>query len=72
MSCSGSIKEFKEQAFYEAHPYGNLFVQNRNFGLEIIALIEADAYDSSVFNINVTRNDSIPYLEVIRNHAQSI
>ena len=41
----GSIKEFKEQAFYEAHPYGNLFVQNRNFGLEIIALIEADAYD---------------------------
>ena len=50
-------------------PYGNLFVQNRNFGLEIIALIEADAYDSSVFNINITRNDSIPYLEVIRNHA---
>ena len=65
----GSIKEFKEQAFYEAHPYGNLFVQNRNFGLEIIALIEADAYDCSVFYINVTRNDSIPYLEVIRNHA---
>ena len=48
----GSIKEFKEQAFYEAHPYGNLFVQNRNFGLEIIALIEADAYDSSAVYMN--------------------
>ena len=44
----GSIKEFKEQSFFDSHPYGNMYIQNRDYGLEIFGLLEADAYDSSM------------------------
>lgn len=37
----GSIKEFKEQSFFDSHPYGNMYIQNRDYGLEIFGLLEA-------------------------------
>lgn len=65
----GSIKEFKEQSFFDSHPYGNMYIQNRDYGLEIFGLLEADAYDSSIFQTGVGKAGRQSYLEAIRGHA---
>ena len=65
----GSIKEFKEQSFFDSHPYGNMYIQNRDYGLEIFGLLEADAYDSSIFQTGVREAGRQSYLEAIRGHA---
>ena len=65
----GSIKEFKERSFFDSHPYGNLYIQNHNYGLEIFGLIEADAYDSSIFQTGVNGAGRQSYLTAIRDHG---
>ncbi len=65
----GSIKEFKEQSFFDSHLYGSLYVRGEMYGLEIFALIHADAYDQEIYRNNLTEDDREGYLEAISQRA---
>ncbi len=46
----GSIKEFKEKSHFDNHLYGNLYYDGRDHGLELFAMLTADAYDGVIFS----------------------
>ena len=46
----GSLSDFAEKAYFDSHPYGNLFYQGKNHGLEFFALVLTDAYDGRFFH----------------------
>jgi len=50
----GQISDFEEQAFFDAHPYGNLFVNGRNYGVQIFAFDTVDAYNTNVYDVGLT------------------
>lgn len=62
----GSIQGIQGATFFDSHPYGNMYIQNRDYGLEIFGLLEADAYDSSIFQTGVGEAGRQSYLEAIR------
>ena len=45
----GSLSDFSDKAYFDAHPYGNLFYGGKNHGLEFFALILTDAYNDQLF-----------------------
>jgi len=45
----GDIEKFKEKDFFGSRRYGNLFVNGHNYGVELFAFLEVDAYDSEVY-----------------------
>lgn len=47
----GCIGEFKEPDYFAEHRYGNLYVNGQNYGLEIIAYVEGDAYDTRIYHV---------------------
>lgn len=45
----GEIDFFAEKAFFDTRPYGNLFYEGKDHGLEFFAYLHVDAYDSTVY-----------------------
>lgn len=45
----GDLDRFAELAFFTSHRYGNLYVDGKDYGLEILMFLHADAYDMSIF-----------------------
>ena len=41
----GDIGLFTDEAYFESHPYGSLFFDGRDHGLEFFAFLTVDAYD---------------------------
>jgi len=54
----GSIKDFKTKDFFDTHRYGDLFYGDVHHGLEIIALLDVNAYDGRVYRTNVTGSEA--------------
>ena len=50
----GEITEFADPAYFDARPYGSLYVGGRQYGLEFFAFIYADAYDETVYQVKIT------------------
>ena len=46
----GSLSDFADRAYFDAHPYGNLYFDGKNHGLEFFALILTDAYDDDLLS----------------------
>ena len=42
----GAIKDYKDEAYFDAHRYGDLFYNDRHHGLVIFALYEEDGYST--------------------------
>lgn len=63
----GSLSDFSDEKYFDSHPYGNLYFDGRNHGLEFFALILADAYDSSLFAPGISdegrRAEYLSYLQ---------
>jgi sortase B len=57
-SMFGDIKEFKKEYYFGTHKYGNLFYNGKNYGLEIFAMAEFDAYDNLIYKIGVEDKDT--------------
>ncbi|MBQ8470130.1 MAG: class B sortase [Clostridia bacterium] len=66
----GSLEKFADPTFFEEHPYGDLFFDGQNHGLEFFAYLIADAYDTTVYNTGVSPEEFESYLEVLRGKAQ--
>ncbi|RFZ79610.1 SrtB family sortase [Lacrimispora amygdalina] len=49
----GELASFAEKAFFDEHPYGNLFYDGENHGLMFFAFFKTDAYDAATFTPHV-------------------
>ncbi len=49
----GEIGHFSDKAMFDSHPYGNLYFDGKDHGLEFFAFIHTDAYDSAVFTADI-------------------
>ena len=47
----GDVGMFTDKTYFEKHPYGNLFFDGKDHGVEFYALIQADAYNERLFSI---------------------
>ena len=45
----GDIGEFQEESYFKSHPYGRLYYEGEEHGIEFFAFIEADAYDQKIY-----------------------
>ena len=45
----GDVSEFKDQKFFDSHPYGSIFYGGKQRGLEFFAFLEVDAYQTSLY-----------------------
>jgi len=45
----GAISDFADKDFFTEHRYGNLFANDRDYGLEFFCFLDADAYDRDVY-----------------------
>jgi len=62
----GDIGKFAGKSYFEARPYGMLYYQEREYGLEFFAFVQADAYDGSVFRTCITgREERQAYLDLL-------
>lgn len=50
----GDIGLFVDETYFNQRPYGNLYFEDKNHGIEFFAFLEIDAYDTSVFGTPVT------------------
>lgn len=46
----GDLDLFSDKAFFDSHPYGNLFFDGQDHGIEFFAFVMVDAYDD-LFNL---------------------
>ena len=47
----GDVGLFTEKEYFDEHPYGNLFFDGKDHGIEFYALIQADAYNETLFSV---------------------
>lgn len=64
----GDIDQFDDETYFNEHQYGNLYYGGRNHGLEFFAMIDADAYDFTLYNSRVT--DGATYLSYLQSIAR--
>lgn len=64
----GDIDRFDDERFFNAHQYGNLYYGNKNHGLEFFAMVDADAYDFTLYNPHV--DNAASYLDYIKSNAR--
>ena len=61
----GDIDKFEDETFFNNHPYGSIFFDDMNHGIEIVAFIKCDAYDMRMFNPDVGINYQDQFLNDI-------
>ena len=48
----GDVGLFADKEYFDEHPYGNLFFDGKDHGIEFYALIQADAYNERQFSVS--------------------
>ena len=66
----GDIGEFTKEQYFNEHPYGNLFFDGKDHGIEFYALMQVDAYNEKIFNVCLdTPEAKQEYLQEIENNV---
>lgn len=65
----GDLENFQEKEFFDTHPYGNLYYDGKNHGIEFFAFLETDAYNSEIYNPSVEESKRQEYLEKVFQEA---
>jgi len=66
----GEIGNFAEKSYFDAREHGMLYYGGQEHGLEFFAFVHADAYDSTVFRVNVAgREAQEAYLKLLLSKA---
>lgn len=64
------LERFADQDYFDAHPYGKVFYTNAWHKIEFFAFVNADAYDSVMFNTELSGSEGHQiYLDYVREHA---
>ncbi len=67
----GAITNFADREFFDEHRYGNLFVNDTDFGLEFFCFLDADAYDRDVYRHTfVGKGERDGYVSLLRERAR--
>lgn len=67
----GPLTDFADKEFFKEHRYGNLFVNDTNYGLEFFCYLDADAYDRSVYRHSfVGEGEREGYLSLLHERAR--
>ena len=66
----GDVGLFTEKKYFDEHPYGNLFFDGKDHGIEFYALLQADAYNERLFSVcPETSEAKQEYLQEILDNA---
>ncbi|MFS1663178.1 class B sortase [Streptococcus sp. zg-JUN1979] len=65
----GQIKSFCDETFFKEHAYGSLYYNGVEKGLEIFAILEVDAYDEAIYQINVDKSKRSSYYSYLLSKA---
>lgn len=66
----GDVVEFINQAYFDAHPTGTLYLPDATYSIPIFACMQTDAFDSVIFTpADQTNGDVSGLLDYIRAHA---
>lgn len=57
----GNLERFKKHKVFKTHKYGDLYFGGKHHGLKIFAFIEGDAYDSTLYNTEVSHSEITSY-----------
>lgn len=67
----GDVDKFSEKTFFDQHLYGNLYFGEKNHGIKFFAFLNADAFDSSIYQTPVTGDEvKTKYLANIKTKAK--
>ncbi|MDO4797167.1 MAG: class B sortase [Coriobacteriales bacterium] len=67
----GSITNFSNETFFAEHQYGNLFVNDEDYGLEFFCYLDADAYDRDIYRTDFgSEKDREDYLRLLHERAR--
>lgn len=66
----GDVGLFTEKKYFDEHPYGNLFFDGKDHGIEFYALLQADAYNEKLFSVCADTSETRQaYLQEIEANA---
>lgn len=66
----GDVGLFTDKEYFDEHPYGNLFFDGKDHGIEFYALIQADAYNERLFSVSSEEPEAKQaYLQEISDNA---
>lgn len=66
----GDVGLFADKEYFDEHPYGNLFFDGKDHGIEFYALIQADAYNERLFSVSSEEPEAKQaYLQEISDNA---
>ena len=66
----GDVGLFTEKKYFDEHPYGNLFFDVKDHGIEFYALLQADAYNEKIFSVCADTSEARQaYLQEIEANA---
>lgn len=66
----GDVGLFTEKKYFDEHPYGNLFFDGKDHGIEFYALLQADAYNETLFSVCADTSETRQaYLQEIEANA---
>lgn len=66
----GDVGLFTEKKYFDEHPYGNLFFDGKDHGIEFYALLQADAYNEKLFSVCADTSEARQaYLQEIETNA---
>jgi len=63
----GEIGSFSDEAFFNAHRYGNLYYGGKGHGIDFFAFVHTSAYDGTVFMPNIAGRQA--YLDNLMTNA---
>ena len=49
----GQVGDFRDKSIFDSHPYGNLYFNGKNHGIEFFAFVHTNAYDNTVLTPNI-------------------
>jgi sortase B len=67
----GPITDFADEQYFLEHRFGNLFANDRDYGLEFFCYLDADAYDRSIYRHRfVGEGEKEGYVALLRERAR--
>lgn len=66
----GELEYFAKETYFQKHRWGNLYYAGEDHKIEFFAFLETDAYDSMIYNPEVSdEEEKSELLEYIKQHA---
>jgi sortase B len=67
----GQLTDYASEEFFNEHRYGNLFVDDVDYGLDFFCYLNADAYDTSIYRHSFSdEQEEQDYLDLLRDQSE--